>query len=662
MSTSYQTPGVYFEWVDSSRRGITAIPTDIAAFLGLAERGPLHEPRRVHSWQQFQSLYGRFIPGGYLAYAVKAFFENGGRRCEVIRIADADTAVAAAAPLTGEDGAPTLAIRASSPGVWGNALQVRLGRGQATATRSSGPQEPAGGSLRVLSVVGFTPGTLVRLYQQDAGGADVRQHLVVDRVDALQQRLLWRGLLRLAPSVPGEPVFDLTRPIELETRSFSLSVYEQHKLRAIYPDLAIVPDHARYAPAVINPDPDDPASRSAPLPLIQVVDLHAGLLPPGGDWSAWLPDVAAETAVFTQGRLTLSGGTDGLAALAPHDFTGDPGSTQRSGLRTLELIDDVSLVAIPDILIRPVRFPTYLTPPPPVVDPCLPCSPPPPPPPAAFTPPEQPPTFSEAQILQVQQALVLHCEQMGDRVALLDPPPPARGLFDPGELLRWRQQFDSSYAACYVPWVLVVDPLRLAGQVVRAVPPSGHVAGIAARTDLTIGVHKAPANEPLSWAQGLTLDISAELQGALNPAHVNCLRHFPGRGFRVYGARTLSSDPAWRFLNVRRLINMIKKALFLSLQWAVFEPNNVFTRQLILLAVSSFLSALWQRGALVGSAPEEAFFVRCDEVNNLQADVDNGQLHVDIGVAPVQPAEFIRFLIGRTEDELELTEQVGLQI
>ncbi|MCA9269563.1 MAG: hypothetical protein KDA41_13875, partial [Planctomycetales bacterium] len=170
MTTSYQTPGVYFEWVDSSQRGITAIPTDIAAFIGLAERGPLHQPRRVYSWQQFQSLYGAFIPGGYLAYAVKAFFENGGRRCDVIRVANAPTAVSANADLLGEDGAPTLTIRASSPGVWGNALQVRLGRGQATATQSSGPQDPAGTSLRVQSVVGFTPGTLVRLFQQDAGG------------------------------------------------------------------------------------------------------------------------------------------------------------------------------------------------------------------------------------------------------------------------------------------------------------------------------------------------------------------------------------------------------------------------------------------------------------------------------------------------------------
>ena len=209
---------------------------------------------------------------------------------------------------------------------------------------------------------------------------------------------------------------------------------------------------------------------------------------------------------------------------------------------------------------------------------------------------------------------------------------------------------------------MVRDPLRLGGQRVRAIPPSGHVAGVIAQTDLAIGVHRAPANIALRWIHGTTLDITAEWQGILNPAHVNCLRHFPGRGYRVYGARTLSSDTTWRFLNVRRLLLMLETAVSYAIQWAVFEPNNFYLRQTVTLTITSFLNALWQRGALVGNTEEEAFFVRCDEENNPSFIIDSGQLIVDIGVAPAQPAEFVIFRIGRTQDELEITEQIGVRI
>ena len=204
------------------------------------------------------------------------------------------------------------------------------------------------------------------------------------------------------------------------------------------------------------------------------------------------------------------------------------------------------------------------------------------------------------------------------------------------------------------------DPLRLGGQIVRAIPPSGHVAGIIARTDLRDGVHKAPANEIINWVQGLTLDVTAEWQAILNPAHVNCLRQFSGRGLRVYGARTLSSNTAWRFLNVRRLLILIEKSISMSIQWAVFEPNDFYLRQTLILAISSFLQALWQRGALVGGTPEEAFFVQCDEINNPPEVTEAGQLIIDVGIAPTSPAEFVVLRIGRTRDELEITEQAGL--
>lgn len=656
---TYLTPGVYYEPVDTSRGRLTAVRTDITAFIGLAQRGPLHQAKRVDSWQQFQTLFGNFIAGGYLAYSIKAYFENGGRRCYVVRVA-ADDAATANGQLLGRDGNPTLQITASSAGSWGNRVQVRLANGRSRATQTLGTQPADGAASVVTSVVGYTVGTLVRLFQKPASSAEIEAYRIVTAVDATDRHLTWDTPLPLVPAIPGDPVFDLNAPIDLETITFTLTVYEDGDIRAIYDDLSIIPAHERYAPDVIHVS-ESPDETAAPPPLIQVFDEHISD-PPPSNWADWLPDVDAQTLQFNAGLLTLDGGTDGLTHLQATDFTGDIGAIERRGLRALEKIEEVSLITCPDILIQPTPPLQFDPLPPPEVDPCLPlCASEPlaAPLPAVVT--EQPPQFSEFDIALVQQALITHCEQFADRVAILDPlPPQGTAVFDPSQVLEWRRRFDSSYAALYYAWVLVVDPLRLGGQVVRAIPPSGHVTGIIARTDLRDGPHKAPANEVLAWAQGLTVDVTAEWQGILNPAHINCLRYFPGRGFRVYGARTLSSDTAWRFLNVRRLLILIEKSISYSIQWAVFEPNDFYLRQTLTLAISSFLQVLWQKGALVGSTPEEAFFIRCDETNNPSAVTDAGQLIIDIGVAPVSPAEFVVLRIGRTRDELEITEQAGL--
>lgn len=657
----YLTPGVYYEPTDATRGGISAVRTDIAAFVGLAERGPLNIAWPVESWRQFQSVFGDFSPNAYLAYCVKAFFENGGRRGYIVRVAHADAA-RARAELLGMDGNPTLRIRASSEGRWGNRLQVRLANGRSEATQTRGAQPADGSASAVGLVVGFPPGSLVRLFQRNPSG-DSEAYRVVQRVEPVGGYLVWDSPLDVLPvSMPG---FDLTAPIDLETVTFSLAVYENGRLRSLYADLSIVPQGERYAPQVINPPADPLQRRKEPLPLIEVEDLHAGVLPP--TWQDWLPDVNAASPDFAAGMLTLRCGADGLANLQPQDFTGDPGSSaaEATGLRVLELEEEVSLVAVPDILIRPAPPIMYDPLPQPEPDPCLDK---PLPPGVLPLPPgpcpdiaEQPPVFSRSQVLWVQQQLVLHCETQADRVALIDPPEAGQAqVFDPSQVMGWRQQFDSSYAALYYPWVLASDPLRLSGQALRAIPPSGHAAGVIARTDRSVGAHKAPANAVLEWAQGFTLDVSEEWQALLNPLGINCLRALPGRGLRVYGARTLSSDPAYRFLNVRRLLLLIRRALYISLQWAVFEPQDFYLRQTLLLAISGFLAALRRKGALAGATPDQAFFVRCDEENNPPAEVDLGRLVVDIGVAPVHPAEFVVLRIGRTEDELEITELNGV--
>jgi phage tail sheath protein FI len=642
---TYLTPGVYFETADISRRGITAIRTDIAAFVGIAERGPLHAPTRVKSWAQFQSLFGDFIPGGYLAYSVKAFFENGGQTCYVVRVAAAE-ARAAEAVLLDERGQPTLRVRASSPGRWGNELSVWVGRSSLAATRTLGtptPQPPDRQSSLVESVAGFAVGSLVKVFQDYLLAPEYR---IVKAVDPQRKRLTW--------DTPLLPAFDLQRPISLETVEFSLSVYRRGRLQQVFSSLSLfagrpedaapnrrdIGRHARYVGEVVG---TDPAS------LVEIESLKSV-----SPWPQRLP-------ALLQTAIALEGGRDGIATLQPADFVGQAGAGARQGLRTLETVDEVAIVAIPDILMQPQPPIDYRPLPVEEPNPCLPHDPPPAAPPVLDPTLEQPPTFDLEAVYSVHQALIEHCEQQRDRIALLDPPifPGPVDLVDFNEIQGWRQRFDSTYAALYFPWVLVYDPIRLGNQVVRPIPPSGHVAGIFARTDLDVGVHKAPANVALNWAQDVTIDVSDAMQGALNPIGVNCIRTFPGRGLRVYGARTVSSDPDWRYVSVRRLLMMIEEAIEESIPWAVFEPNDIYLRQSLTMAIANFLAVLWERGALAGAVASDAFRVKCDDENNPPFQIDMGQLVAEVRVAPVKPAEFIVLRIGRTGEQLEITEMKG---
>ncbi|MCH8808068.1 MAG: phage tail sheath family protein, partial [Planctomycetes bacterium] len=176
-------------------------------------------------------------------------------------------------------------------------------------------------------------------------------------------------------------------------------------------------------------------------------------------------------------------------------------------------------------------------------------------------------------------------------------------------------------------------------------PPSGHIAGIWSRNDDTRGVHKAPANEVVGGAIDVEMQITKGEQDGLNPAGINCIRAFPGRGIRVWGARTLSSDPSWRYINVRRLFNMVEKSIEGGTQWVVFEPNSPETWARVVASVTAFLHTQWRDGALLGRRPEDSFFVRCDESTMTVDDIQNGRLICNIGVAIVRPAEFVIFRI-----------------
>jgi hypothetical protein len=237
----------------------------------------------------------------------------------------------------------------------------------------------------------------------------------------------------------------------------------------------------------------------------------------------------------------------------------------------------------------------------------------------------------------VQDAVLTHCENRKDRFAILDSPETISGGVD-----RLPKPRDSKYGAYYFPWIQVYDPDK--GNIF--VPPSGHVAGVYSRTDSERGVHKAPANELVRGALGLKYNVSKGEQDLLNPKGINCIRFMSG-GIRIWGARTLSSDPSWKYINVRRLFIMVESSIERATQWVVFEPNDHRLWKRVSRTITSFLTLIWRNGALMGVQPEQAFYVKCDEETNPPEVVDAGQLVVEIGLAPVKPAEFVIFRIGQ---------------
>jgi hypothetical protein len=535
--------------------------------------------------------------------------------------------------LVDAQGIPTVLLQAQTPGVWGDALSVFVARTSSAAASTGSLPQPASGVASILtSIVGFAAGTLVKAYQPGIAP----QYRVVKSTDASNNVLVWNTPL-IAP-------LNFAAEIWFESIEFSISVRLNGLEKEIFSGLSLEPTSSRYIEKAIN------ASTSR---FIQAQDLHSTSSNPDR-----LPDPGAPQ--FEEGVLSLWGGRDGIAALMLKDFMGDDSSQAKWGLRTLEDIDQVSIVCCPDILIESSPAVMYLPPPQVKPNPCLPGTHSPASAPQyAPAPVEAAPQFSLTDIANMQQAMIRHCQAMQFRVVLLDPPDFGypRQQVSLGEVQTWRNQFDSSYAALYFPWVLVSDPLLLNNEIVRRIPPSGHAAGVCAFTDTTIGVFKAPANVELQWAQDVTAEVTPEMQAFLNPRGVNCIRTFRGRGLRIYGARTLSSETSWMFLNVRRLMCMIEQAMEVALQWAVFEPNNFYLWHKITLSATNFLNALWKQGALVGNTAVEAFFVQCNQKTNEVATTSQGQMLAVIGVAPTRPAEFVIFRIGKTQDTLEVQEQ-----
>jgi len=306
-----------------------------------------------------------------------------------------------------------------------------------------------------------------------------------------------------------------------------------------------------------------------------------------------LPTGLNQLPIARDGRWQqLQNGDDRLEQLTVDDFVGiDGGSGERTGIQALEDIDEISICLAPGIWASTVH-----------------------------------------------NALIQHCEILKDRFAILDP---QDGLSIEG-IRSVRETLDTKYAALYYPWIEVRDP---SVQRNVYVAPSGHMAGIYARVDVERGVHKAPANEVIRGITKIAQDVTKREQDLLNPKGINALRFFPGRGNRVWGARVATSDASWKYINVRRLFIYLEESIDEGTQFVVFEPNDEPLWARVRQTITNFLTTVWRSGALQGSKPDEAFFVKCDRTTMTQLNIDNGQLICVIGVAPVKPAEFVIFRI-----------------
>jgi phage tail sheath protein FI len=247
------------------------------------------------------------------------------------------------------------------------------------------------------------------------------------------------------------------------------------------------------------------------------------------------------------------------------------------------------------------------------------------------------PTFPNKD--ELTQEVIKRCERLKDRFAILS----TVREFKPATP---NLKFDTTFGALYHPWIWVYDPVTRDDQLIA---PTGHMAGIIARTDIEQGVFKAPANAVVVGAKDLASPLPKAIQDLLNPIGVNCIRDFRSdrRGIRLWGARTMSSDPEWKYINVRRLFLYVEESIDEGTQWVVFEPNNEVTWGRVQRSISNFLMTIWRAGGLFGSKPEEAFFVRCDRTTMDEDDILNGRLVCQIGICPVRPAEFVIFRIGQ---------------
>jgi hypothetical protein len=624
----YRAPGVFVEDVSVRARTIEGVETTTTGFVGPTRYGPLDaRPEVVTSLVEYERIYGgkaklAFSNGDgetddYMWNAARAFFQEGGTRLYVARAFTPTstllTGMARVDPASagGRADLLDLGVRARFPG--------RAGDARVTFTLQLGPNRLTRGADGAVSIAGAahrdivwvrdavdTRGTFFRLiadplgqtWQLDTGTSDDPGTMT-----ELQARFP-------APQAPAQDVLDLrilTVTVTVAPASGDLATF-------VAADLPLDPHHVRDGVpdslfACFAEEPTRSArTRSVPIVLDRAagdgLDVLARFVA-AHDAASAAPTLAAaladraSPAAARSVTVALSGGDDGaIPTLAAYEGAENPDTGRATGLRALEAVEDIAIVAAPGST-----------------------------------------ATGGARTQSIVAALIGHAERMRYRIAVVDS---VRGQTI--EAVRaFRALFDSSHAALYYPWVRTVDPLT--GQE-NIYPPSGFVVGIYARNDVERAVYKAPANAVVRLATGFERLISHHEQDVLNPEGINCFRFFAGRGMRLWGARTMSRDSESKYVNVRRYVAYLERSIDRGLQWTVFEPNGERLWANVRRTVEDFLLGEWRKDGLLGDQPS-AYFVKCDRSTMTRNDLDNGRLVCLIGVAVVKPAEFVILRIGQ---------------
>jgi phage tail sheath protein FI len=605
----YLAPGVYVEETSFRTRSIEGVGTTTTGFVGPTRYGPLFDALDViTSLQEFEVAYGdrnRLVLGGaeidnYMWHAARMFFEEGGKRLYVKRVYNGD-------PQAGRStaqrfGAPPITVRARHPGAAGDQrVRFTVQAGHSVLSIVDG----------LPAVRGIVDGDVVMLAGGSPGAVNFAR--AESYYDATAGRPSWRFQPE-GGSPPDAIDLDELDPangdsLRVVTVSVSVTPNLPGAVTSQWLGLPLDPRHSiGGAPdsmfAIFSPELEQ--SRGTPITIETTLPdgiavFNALSAATGGGLEAALFDPSSSPDQRSIDDL-LTGGSDGALPTLDQYAGEELDDNSKTGLVALEDIEDISIVATPGAT---RRYEDRL---------------------------------DDAQA--TVNALISHAARMRYRIAVVD----SGSDQTLAEVRAMRAKFDSNYAALYYPWIRIMDPVT--GQP-NYVPPSGAVAGIYARNDVERAVYKAPANEVVNTSIGFERILSKSQQEVLNPEGINCFRYFPGRGYRLWGARLMSSDSEWKYVNLRRYFAFLEHSIDRGTQWAVFEPNGERLWAAVRGTIEDFLLDQWQNGALLGDKPDKAYFVRCDRSTMTQNDLDNGRLVCLIGVAPLRPAEFVIFRIGQ---------------
>ncbi len=669
----YLAPGVYVEEVSFRSKSIEGVSTSTAGFVGPTRFGPVAgPPELLTSFSDFERIYGgldeiEFTDSGesvnYVAQGVRSFFDNGGQRLYVQRIYE---------PLLadGGDGQPQLdhlgvplnayASTVISDAVFGSPSQTISIRARYPGGSADDPTR----AITLTFTMHVTKNVLTGVPRASGSppvkdpalrGVNLYDTVWIGRQQGSPAFTDWVGEVYWAekvldPSNPGSwtwkfhastsPTGDKlltdlvpgTDVVRVVTVSVGINYPGAFPHTDSYQNLTFHPDHGNSLSsffaaelrsrgmALILPfifDPDKQYKNGAEIARIMMSQTRKAvefsrlqnLLNRSTDLTI-LDTLGNDELADTDRQVivNLTNGSDGKWP-TPVRYQGDDSDPKnKTGLKAFEDVTDISIVAAPGYS-------------------------------ATAGEAANPNTFDD-RVLEIAELLIAHCESMRYRIAVLD----STDGQDLTEVRQFRAQLDSTYAAFYYPWVRIIDPVT---QNEVNLPPSGFVAGLYADNDIISGVAKAPANMVVKDAIGFEVMLSKGQQDVLNPEGINAFRFFEGRGYRLWGARTISSDPEWKYVNLRRYFAYLEHSVDLGTQWVVFENNNEALWANVARTVSDFLFNEWKSGNLMGDKPEQAFFVRCDRTTMTQNDLDNGRLIVLVGVAPVKPAEFVIFRIGQ---------------